>query len=58
MANPVVHFEIRSKDPDASRAFYGNLFGWSFPEGDRRHQGSHGTGSDRSRWVRRHRAGA
>ena len=33
MANPVVHFEIRSADPDATRAFYGNLFGWRFPDG-------------------------
>jgi uncharacterized protein len=31
MANPVVHFEIRSADPDATRAFYGKLFGWTFP---------------------------
>jgi predicted enzyme related to lactoylglutathione lyase len=28
-----VHFEIRSTDPDASRAFYAELFGWTFPEG-------------------------
>jgi uncharacterized protein len=33
MGNPVVHFEIRSTDPDATRAFYGKLFGWTFPEG-------------------------
>src|SRR5277367_5246377 len=33
MASPVVHFEIRSADPDASRAFYAKLFGWTFPEG-------------------------
>ena len=33
MANPVVHFEIRSADPDATRAFYGKLFGWTFPDG-------------------------
>jgi uncharacterized protein len=33
MANPVVHFEIRSADPDATRAFYGKLFGWAFPGG-------------------------
>ncbi len=31
MAHPVVHYEIRAKDPDAARAFYGKLFGWSFP---------------------------
>jgi catechol 2,3-dioxygenase-like lactoylglutathione lyase family enzyme len=33
MGSPVVHFEIRSADPDASRAFYGKLFGWTFPDG-------------------------
>jgi len=33
MGNPVVHFEIRSMDPDAARAFYGELFGWTFPPG-------------------------
>jgi predicted enzyme related to lactoylglutathione lyase len=33
MTSPVVHFEIRSADPDASRAFYAKMFGWSFPEG-------------------------
>ncbi len=33
MASPVVHFEIRSADPDATRAFYGKLFGWTYPEG-------------------------
>ena len=33
MASPVVHFEIRSSDPDATRAFYGKLFGWTFPDG-------------------------
>jgi predicted enzyme related to lactoylglutathione lyase len=33
MASPVVHFEIRSADPDASRKFYGQLFGWTFPDG-------------------------
>ena len=31
--NPVVHFEIRSEDPDAARSFYGELFGWTFPDG-------------------------
>jgi uncharacterized protein len=31
MGNPVVHFEIRSNDPDAARTFYGQLFGWTFP---------------------------
>jgi predicted enzyme related to lactoylglutathione lyase len=33
MGNPIVHFEIRSADPDASRAFYADLFGWSYPPG-------------------------
>lgn len=33
MANPIVHFEIRSDDPDKTRAFFGDLFGWTYPEG-------------------------
>ena len=33
MPNPVVHFEIRSPDPDASRKFFGQLFGWTFADG-------------------------
>ena len=33
MGNPIVHFEIRSEDPDAARAFYGELFGWTYPPG-------------------------
>ena len=28
MAHPVVHTEIRSADPDATRKFFGDLFGW------------------------------
>jgi predicted enzyme related to lactoylglutathione lyase len=28
MAHPVVHVEIRSEDPDATRRFFGDLFGW------------------------------
>jgi predicted enzyme related to lactoylglutathione lyase len=32
-ASPVVHFEIRSSDPDATRAFYSSLFGWTYPNG-------------------------
>ena len=28
MAHPVIHAEIRSDDPDATRAFYADLFGW------------------------------
>ena len=34
MPNPIVHAEIRSADPDATRSFFGKLFGWTFPEGD------------------------
>jgi uncharacterized protein len=33
MAHPIVHAEIRSADPDATRAFFGELFGWTFPAG-------------------------
>jgi predicted enzyme related to lactoylglutathione lyase len=33
MASPLVHFEIRSTDPDATRSFYAKLFGWTYPEG-------------------------
>jgi len=33
MANQVVHYEIRAKDADSARAFYGKLFGWTFPPG-------------------------
>ncbi len=33
MPNPVVHFEVRSQDPDAARTFFGALFDWSFPDG-------------------------
>jgi predicted enzyme related to lactoylglutathione lyase len=33
MPAPIVHFELRSHDPDATRAFFGDLFGWSYPEG-------------------------
>ncbi len=28
MARPVVHFEIRGKDPGRLREFYSDLFGW------------------------------
>jgi hypothetical protein len=28
MAHPVIHVEIRSQDPDATRAFLAELFGW------------------------------
>ena len=33
MGHPVVHFEIRSPDPDVTRSFYGKLFGWTYPDG-------------------------
>jgi predicted enzyme related to lactoylglutathione lyase len=26
-----VHAEIRSSDPDGTRAFFGELFGWTYP---------------------------
>ena len=29
MARPVIHAEIRSDDPDATRRFYYDLFGWT-----------------------------
>jgi uncharacterized protein len=32
-ARPVVHWEIEARDPDAQRAFYGELFGWSIGDG-------------------------
>lgn len=28
MAHPVIHTEIRSADPDATRQFFADLFGW------------------------------
>jgi predicted enzyme related to lactoylglutathione lyase len=31
MSHPVVHAEIRSSDPDATRAFFGEVFGWTYP---------------------------
>jgi len=33
MPHPVVHAEIRSADPDATRDFFGRLFGWTFTDG-------------------------
>jgi predicted enzyme related to lactoylglutathione lyase len=33
MAHPVIHAEIRSQDPDATRAFFSELFGWTYSEG-------------------------
>lgn len=29
MGHPVIHAEIRSADPDATRAFFHDLFGWT-----------------------------
>ena len=31
MSHPIVHAEIRSNDPDATRAFFGELFGGRYP---------------------------
>ena len=31
MSHPIVHAEIRSADPDGTRAFFGSLFGWTYP---------------------------
>src|SRR6266852_786879 len=33
MAHPVIHAEIRSADPDATRAFFCELFGWTYSDG-------------------------
>ena len=33
MPHPIVHAEIRSADPDATRAFFGQLFGWTYNDG-------------------------
>lgn len=33
MPHPVVHAEIRSNDPDGTRAFFSALFGWSYSDG-------------------------
>jgi predicted enzyme related to lactoylglutathione lyase len=33
MPHPVIHAEIRAADPDATRAFMGDLFGWTYSEG-------------------------
>ena len=33
MAHPVIHAEIRSADPDATRDFFGRLFGWRYSDG-------------------------
>jgi uncharacterized protein len=33
MGHPVIHAEIRSADPDATRAFFSGLFGWTYSDG-------------------------
>jgi predicted enzyme related to lactoylglutathione lyase len=33
MSHPVIHAEIRSADPDATRTFFGELFGWTYSDG-------------------------
>ena len=33
MAHPVIHAEVRSADPDATRAFFAELFGWTYSDG-------------------------
>ena len=33
MSHPVIHAEIRSQDPDATRAFFAELFGWRYSDG-------------------------
>ncbi len=33
MAHPVIHAEIRSTDPDATRRFFADLFGWTYSDG-------------------------
>lgn len=32
MPSPIVHAEIRSADPEATRAFFGGLFGWTYQQ--------------------------
>ncbi len=32
-ARPLVHFEILARDPEAQRAFYGELFNWPIGDG-------------------------
>jgi predicted enzyme related to lactoylglutathione lyase len=33
MPHPIIHAEIRSADPDATREFFGKLFGWTYSDG-------------------------
>ncbi|MGH3187602.1 MAG: VOC family protein [Streptosporangiaceae bacterium] len=32
MPHPIVHAEIRSNDPDATRQFFADLLGWTYPD--------------------------
>jgi uncharacterized protein len=32
MANPFVHIELHTQDPDKAKKFYGSLFDWMFEE--------------------------
>src|SRR5689334_24265705 len=32
MPHPIVHAEIRSADPDATRKFFADLLGWTYPD--------------------------
>ena len=32
MANPFVHVELNTTDPDKAKAFYGNLFAWTLED--------------------------
>ena len=32
MAHSIVHAEIRSTDPDATRKFFADLLGWTYPD--------------------------
>ena len=32
MPHPIVHAEIRSTDPDATREFFADLLGWTYPD--------------------------
>jgi hypothetical protein len=33
VSHPIIHAEIRSSDPDASREFFAQLFGWGYSDG-------------------------
>ena len=54
MANPVVQFQILSKEPDAAAGFYGELFGWTVrsdnPMGYRRIDTGSSQGIDGGIW--------